>query len=126
MEARNNFESYLYQVKSSVDDEKLKDKIEEEDKNTISEKVKELQSWLDGNYNAEADELNSKKSELESIVNPIMSKLSGGGMPAGMPGMPDMPDMSGMPGMGGIPGMPDMSGMANQEPSHEPEISEVD
>ena len=123
VEARNNFESYLYQVKSSVDDEKLKDKIEEEDKNTISEKVKELQSWLDGNYNAEADELNSKKSELESIVNPIMSKLSGGGMPGGMP---DMPDMSGMPGMGGIPGMPDMSGMANQEPSHEPEISEVD
>ena len=47
--AKNGLESYAYNVKSTVEDDKLKDKISEEDKQTILDKCKEVLDWLDGN-----------------------------------------------------------------------------
>jgi L1 cell adhesion molecule like protein len=43
-------------MKSTVEDEKLKDKISEEDKKTISDKCEEVIKWLDANNLAEEDE----------------------------------------------------------------------
>ena len=111
IEARNNLESYTYQVKNTLDDEKLKDKISEDEKIVLSDKVTETQTWLDGNYNADANEFNEKREELEKLFTPIITKLSAGGMPGGMPcGMPDLSGMAGMP----------------QETQPEVEIDEVD
>lgn len=45
--AKNGLESYAYNMKQTVDDEKLKDKISEEDKKTIVDKCTETISWLD-------------------------------------------------------------------------------
>ena len=47
--AKNSLESYAFQMKSTVDDEKLKDKISDEDKKTIVEKCEETIKWLDSN-----------------------------------------------------------------------------
>merc|ERR1719326_42208 len=47
IEAKNGLENYAYNIKNSVEDEKLKDKIDEGDKKTILEKVEETISWLD-------------------------------------------------------------------------------
>ena len=47
--AKNALESYAFNLKSSVEDEKLKDKISEEDKKVILDKVKETLDWLDSN-----------------------------------------------------------------------------
>ena len=46
--SKNGLESYAYQMKSTVEDEKMKDKISEEDKKTIGDKCKEALDWLDG------------------------------------------------------------------------------
>jgi len=46
--SKNGLESYAYQMKSTVEDEKMKDKISEEDKKTIVDKCKEALDWLDG------------------------------------------------------------------------------
>ena len=35
VEAKNNFEQFIYQIKNTVNDEKLKDKITEEDKKKV-------------------------------------------------------------------------------------------
>ena len=106
IEARNNLESYTYQVKNTLDDEKLKEKISEDEQLVLSDKVTETQTWLDGNYNADTSEFNEKREELEKLFTPIITKLSAEGMPGGMSG--------GMPG-----GMP-------EEPPSEVEIDEVD
>merc|ERR1711994_1031057 len=97
-----------------AEDEKLKDKISEADKETIKKKCEETIKWLDANQLGEVDEFQDKQKEVEGICSPIISKLyqQAGGAPGGMPeGMPGMP--GGMPGMpGGMPGMPGgMSGM---------------
>merc|ERR1711997_1004863 len=102
--AKNNLESYCFNMKSTLDDERLKDKISESDKETITKKCDEIIKWLDANQLAEVDEFQDKQKEVEGICSPIISKLyqQAGGAPGGMPGMP-----GGMPGMpGGMPGMP--------------------
>ena len=96
--AKNGLESYCFDMKSTMEDEKLKDKISEDEKKTIMEKCNEVIAWLDANQTAEEDEYKDKQKEVEAICNPIITKLyqSAGGAPGGMPG--------GMPGAGAAPG----------------------
>ena len=49
VQAKNNLESYAYNMKNTVNDEKLKDKISDDDKKTIEDKCKEVIDWLDQN-----------------------------------------------------------------------------
>lgn len=118
--AKNSLESYSFNMKSTVEDEKLKDKISEEDKKTISDKCEEVIKWLDANNLAEKDEFEHKQKELEGICNPIVTKLyqaaggAGGGMPPG-----------GMPNFGGAGG-PGGPGGAGSGGSGGPTIEEVD
>jgi len=129
--AKNSLESYCFNMKSTMDDEKLKDKISEDDKRMIISKCEEAVKWLDGNQLAEVDEFQDKQKEVEAVCNPIITKMyqqggaPGGGMPDGMPG--GMPN--GMPGgmPNGMPGgMP--NGMPHGKANHGsgPTIEEVD
>merc|ERR1712005_7466 len=85
--AKNALESYAYSMKQTVEDEKVKDKISEEDKKTIVDKVDETMSWLDSNQTAEKDEFEHQQKELEGVCNPIIQKMyaAAGGAPGGMP-----------------------------------------
>jgi len=89
--AKNGLESYCFNMKSSMDEENLKEKISEDEKRTISSKCDEALKWLDGNQLAEVEEFQDKQKEVESVCNPIISKLyqqegaPGGGMHNGMP-----------------------------------------
>ena len=87
--AKNGLESYCFNMKSTLEDDKLKDKIAENDRKTILDKCNETISWLDNNQTAELDEFQHKQKEVEGICNPIISKLyqQSGGMPNG--GMPN-------------------------------------
>merc|ERR1719445_1148617 len=96
--AKNNLESYCFNMKSTMDDEKFKDKISESDRSTIKEKCEEAIRWLDGNQTAEKEEFEDKRKELEGICNPIISKLYDGQQGGAGP----MPGAGGpMPGAGG-------------------------
>lgn len=47
--AKNSLESLAFNMKSTVEDEKLKEKISPEDKQKILDKCNEVISWLDRN-----------------------------------------------------------------------------
>lgn len=102
--AKNALESYCFNMKSAVEDEKLKDKISESDKTTILDKCNEVIRWLDANQLAEKEEFESQQKELEAVCNPIMTKMyqGAGGVPGGMPG--GFPGAGAPPGSGGAPG----------------------
>ena len=120
VQAKNGLESYAYQMKQTMEDEKLKDKISEEDKKTVLDKCNEVISWLDSNQTAEKDEYEDKQKELEKVYNPIITKVyqAAGGAPGGMPG-------GGMPG--GFPGAAGTDGGAPpSQQSQGPTIEEVD
>lgn len=137
--AKNGLESYAFNMKSTVEDEKLAGKISDDDKQKILDKCNEVISWLDKNQvsiptfnkrqiskcvgtknelplqTAEKDEYEHQQKELEKVCNPIITKLyqSAGGMPGGMP--------EGMPG-----GFPGAGGAAPGGGSSGPTIEEVD
>jgi L1 cell adhesion molecule like protein len=125
IESKNTYEHYIYSIRNTTDDEKLKDKIEEADKTTILDLVKEHQAWLDAHQDASAEEFDAKYKELEGVFQPIMTKVyqsmggqpGAGGMPGGMPG-----GMGGMPGgMGGMPG-----GMGGNAPQPNANVEDLD
>ena len=47
--AKNSLESYVFNMKNTMEEEKFKDKIPEDDKKTILDKCNETQKWLDAN-----------------------------------------------------------------------------
>merc|ERR1712188_50449 len=96
IDAKNGLESYAYNMKNQINDEKFKDAIGEDDKKTIEDKVNEVMSWLDTAEHAEKEEFESMQKELEGVCNPIIQKLYAA--TGGAPG----PDMgAGFPGAGG-------------------------
>merc|ERR1719207_236117 len=109
IQAKNSLENYCFQMKNTLDDEKLKTHFTDDDKKVIQETSAEGLQWLEGNQDADAEVIEGKQKELEAKFNPIMMRvyqatggagmrgMAGGGMPGGMGG--------GMPGgMGGAPG----------------------
>ena len=101
VEAKNQLEQYAYQVRQTVNEEKLKDKFSADEKKNILDKVDEVLKWNNEHPAADKEEYDAKVKELEAIFNPIMQKIyqQAGGAPGGMPGQ-------GFPGgfPGGAPG----------------------
>merc|ERR1711971_946214 len=82
--AKNGLESYCFDMKATVDDDKVKEKISDADKKAIVDKCDEAIKWLDGNQLGEKEEFADKQKEVEAVCSPIVSKLyqgAGGGMP---------------------------------------------
>ena len=115
IDAKNALENYAYSLKNTMSEEKVADKIDASDKETLTQKIDETISWIESNQSAEVEEFEARQKELEGIAMPIMTKLyQAGGAPGGMPG--------GMPDMGGMGGAPPPSGGG----AGGPHIEEVD
>jgi heat shock protein 1/8 len=126
IEAKNNYETYLYQIKGSVNGN-LKDKLSESNKILLTEKITEYETWYNEHQNEEKEVYDNKQKELENIFMDIVKPLSDGadenlGGAGGMPDMSAMQEMMKnmggaggmqemMKNMGGAGGMPDMSAM---------------
>ncbi|KAK5000077.1 78 kDa glucose-regulated protein [Elasticomyces elasticus] len=87
IEARNGLENYAFSLKNQVNDEEgLGGKLDEEDKETLIEAVKEAQDWLDENgTTATTEDFDEQKEKLSNVAYPITSKLYGSGGAGGMP-----------------------------------------
>jgi len=100
IEAKNSFENYCFQMKNTLNDEKLKEKFTEDDKKVIEEASKEGLQWLEANPMAEPEDIEAEQKKIEAKYNPIMMRVyqAAGGMPEG-----GMPGMGGMGGAGSAP-----------------------
>jgi len=112
VEAKNQLESYLYGLRSSLEDS-LKDKIAAEDKETLSAAVKDGLAWLEEHPSDEASSYEDKRKELEAIANPIISKAYSAASPP-----------SGADGSG--PGSSSSDGIDPSSSSSGPTVEEVD
>ncbi|KAI1095708.1 78 KDA glucose-regulated protein-like protein precursor [Rostrohypoxylon terebratum] len=81
IEARNGLENYAFNLKNQVNDEDgLGGKIDDEDKETILDAVKEATEWLEENAaTASAEDFEEQKEKLSNVAYPITSKLYSGG-----------------------------------------------
>merc|ERR1712146_148899 len=91
IDGRNDLEGYCYNLKNMLEDEEkgIADKISEEEKEEIENAVSEALEWLDDNQEAEKEEFEEKKKEVEGIANPIIQKVY---QQSGAPGGADADD----------------------------------
>jgi len=76
IDAKNAFENYIYAMKNQIEDkEKLAEKLAEEDKSTIADALTDAQDWLNANTDAEKDDFEDKLKELQTVCDPIISKV---------------------------------------------------
>jgi len=113
VQAKGKLEQYVYGLRTTIDDPKMKDKVTGSDRDTVEKAIKDTQSWLESHDSAEKEEYESKQKEVEGICQPVMMKIyqAGGGAP-GAGGMPDF---------GGEEAAPSSSGSSSG-----PKVEEVD
>jgi L1 cell adhesion molecule like protein len=132
IESKNGLESYMYEAKTKTEKD-FKDKITDEEKESVLDKIKELEEWLLSHPSETKEVYDEKKKELEVIFVEVMkTSLNNGSMPPpaeecgttafppGPDGKPFMPPGNGVPyNMDNLPPMskPDFTGMSSSDPS---------
>merc|ERR1712072_933607 len=76
IDARNELEQYSYTLKRQLEDkEQLGGKISEEDKEKITEIVRDKLDWLKENEEGSAEDFKAAKKEIEDIAQPVIAAL---------------------------------------------------
>merc|ERR1712187_971862 len=83
VDAKNAFDGYIHSMRSATegsgDNKGLSEKMDSDEKEKILDALKDGQSWLDSNPEADAEEIKEKHKEIEGICAPIVSKYYGAG-----------------------------------------------
>lgn len=79
IESKNALESYAFNLKSSLENDNVKNKISEQDRKKVCDKCQEVLDWIDNNQTAEKDEFEHQRKELESLATPIVKNLYSNG-----------------------------------------------
>jgi len=94
IDSRNGLESYLYNLKNTLGDEEkgMADKISPQDKKELEDILDEALDWMDENPEAEKEDYDEKRKEIEQVANPIMRDVYQGGEDGGDEDMGDFGD----------------------------------
>lgn len=81
IDSRNGLESYLYNLKNTLDDDEkgVADNISAEDKKDLQDLIDEALDWMDENPEADKEDYDEKTKEVEQVANPIMRNVYAGG-----------------------------------------------
>ncbi|GMH88133.1 hypothetical protein TrVE_jg11266 [Triparma verrucosa] len=85
IDARNGLESFLYNLKNTLDDDEkgVADKVPAEDLKELQDAIDETLDWLEENPEAEKEDYDEKQKEIEAVSNPIMREMYAGQNPGG-------------------------------------------
>ena len=85
VEALNGLQNFIASLRNQVTDkEGLGGKLDQTDKDTIQQHIKDAEKWIDENgQNAEAQDIEEQMNELQAAVTPITAKVYQGGAGAG-------------------------------------------
>ncbi len=75
VEAKNGLEQYAYNLKQSITEDGVKDKLGEDDRKTIEGACDECLRWIEANAEADASAFEEQKKTLEGKCMPIMAKI---------------------------------------------------
>merc|ERR1719468_140721 len=75
VESRNGLENYCFSLRNTLNEDKVKEKIPENERNELMAKCDEGLKWLEENESAEAEEYEERRKAIEAIAAPLMQKL---------------------------------------------------
>jgi heat shock protein 1/8 len=73
--AKNGLESYAYNLRNTLTDEKLADKFDTADKAKLESAVNDAIKWLDASQEGSKEEYEEKQKELEAISKYVFFSL---------------------------------------------------
>ncbi len=82
IDAKNGFEGYIYSVKNSLDEERVKSVFSEEELKELRSRLETEVEWVETHDSESLETYERHKSDLESYVNPFMSRLYNAGSEA--------------------------------------------
>lgn len=107
VQAKNNLENYVYNIKSTVlNEEKMKTSLGS-DYDTVNNTVEETFKWLEDNKSATTEEFEAKQKAVEEILMPLVQKAYQSNMPPQPP-------------------TPDQEASVEKESNTSPKVDEVD
>ena len=117
IDAKNQLETYLYNMRNTVQEDDNKVKLGEDGVAAALDISKEGIEWLEANQDEKKETYEEKKKEYTDKFHPTMMKIYA-----------DKMNGSGMSGMSGMPGMPGMPGNmpVPEEAPQGPKVEEVD
>ena len=121
VDAKNDFENYLFSVKNSLTEENIQSKISPENKETMDNLIKEAMQWLEQNQDAEKEEYEEQKRSVEEKFTPIIQQIS----TSESDGIPDMSSMP-MPGNYNTPSQSNTAEQSQTNVDDGPKIEEID
>ena len=93
VQAKNNLENYVYNIRSTVlNEEKMKSALGD-DYDTVNNTVNDTIKWLDDNKSATTEEYESKQKEVEDILMPLVQKAYQANMPQQPPTEPKVDEV---------------------------------
>ena len=75
--SRNDVETYLYNLRNTMNDDKHKANLDEDDQSKLNGLIDEGIKWLEANTDLTKDEYDAKRKELVDLVNPFLVKRYG-------------------------------------------------
>jgi L1 cell adhesion molecule like protein len=97
VEAKNNLENYVYNIKSSVLNEPKMKSALGSDLSTVETTVDETIKWLEDNKSASITELEAKRKATEEVLMPLIQKAYQANTPTPGSEGPPMPGSEGPP-----------------------------
>ena len=79
VDSKNGLESYLYNTRNTVREDKVKETLGEDTVKDVEGWVQEGISWLESHPDSEKEEYDVKQKECEDKIRPVMMKLYQGG-----------------------------------------------
>jgi len=80
IDSRNGLESYLYNLKNTLNDEEkgVADKMSPQDKKELEDIIDEALDWMEENPESDKEDYDEKRKEVEQVANPLMRDLYSG------------------------------------------------
>lgn len=76
IDAKHSLHNYIYSMRNTIEDkDKLADKLDDEDKNTVAEALTEAEDWLNSNDDADKEGFEYQMKELQGICDPIIAQV---------------------------------------------------
>ncbi len=87
IESRNAYESLVFQIKSTLDDDKITSTLDSAIIDKLKTTIKEHSEWLENNQMTTQEEYDTRKQQLQDEMKPLQeAMMSGmGGMSGGIP-----------------------------------------
>lgn len=79
IDSRNGLESYLYNLKNTLEDTPNPESLSAQDKKELHDMVDETLDWLEENQDGDKEDYDEKQKEVEQVANPIMRNMYAGG-----------------------------------------------